>query len=52
MYGKTTLKPVETETVVVPEWRFEKYINCNCKFIQYCIKVGDKYYVKKTKSKL
>ena len=50
MYGKTILKPVETDTVVVPEWRFEKYINYNYNFIQSCIKVGDRYYVKKIKS--
>ena len=49
MYGKTILKPVETDTVVVPEWRFEKYINYNYNFIQSCIKVGDRYYVKKIK---
>ena len=50
MYGKTILKPIEVDTVVVPEWRFEKYINYNYNFIQSCIKVHDKYYVKKIKS--
>ena len=46
---KTILKPIEVDTVVVPEWRFEKYINYNYNFIQSCIKVHDKYYVKKIK---
>ena len=50
MYGKTILKPIEVDTVVVPEWRFEKYINYNYNFIQFCIKVHDKYYVKKIKT--
>ena len=50
MYGKTILKPIEVDTVVVPEWRFEKYISYNYNFIQSCIKVHDKYYVKKIKS--
>jgi len=50
MYGKTILKPIEVDTVVVPEWRFEKYINYNYNFIQSCIHVHDKYYVKKIKT--
>ena len=50
MYGKTILKPIEVDTVIVPEWRFEKYINYNYNFIQSCVKVYDKYYVKKIKT--
>lgn len=50
MYGKTILKPIEVDTVVVPEYSFDKYINYNYNFIQSCIKVNDKYYVKKIKT--
>ena len=50
MYGKTILKPIETETVVKTIPEYEKYIIFNYKFIESAIKVGDKYYVKQIKS--
>ena len=50
MYGKTILKPIEVDTVTVPEWRISKYLDYNYNFIQSCIKVHDKYYVKKIKT--
>jgi len=49
MYGKTILKPIETETVVKTIPEYEKYIRFNYNFIESAIKVGDKYYVKKIK---
>ena len=45
MYGKTILKPIETETVVntIPE--YEKHIRFNYNLIESAIQVGDKYHV-------
>ncbi len=47
MYGKTILKPIETETVVKTEHDYDKYISFNYNYIQSSIKVGDRYYIKK-----
>ena len=27
MYGKTILKPIEVDTVTIPEWRINKYLD-------------------------
>jgi hypothetical protein len=45
MYGKTILKPIETETVVKKIEQYEKYISFNYNFIHSSIKVGDRYYI-------
>ena len=50
MYGKTILKPIETETVVKPEQDYHKYVSFNYNYIQSSIKVGDRYYIKKIKA--
>ena len=42
MYGKTILKPIETETVVKTEQDFNKYVCFNYNCIQSSIKVGDR----------
>ena len=47
MYGKTILKPIETETIVKQETYYHKYVNFNYNYIQSSAKVGDRYYVKK-----
>merc|ERR1712167_356405 len=52
MYGKTILKPIETETVVKSSAEYTKYISYNYNFIESSIKVGGRYYVKKIKSVL
>ena len=50
MYGKTILKPIETETIVKHEKDYNKYIGFNYNYIQSSVKVGDRYYMKKIKS--
>ena len=50
MYGKTILKPIETETVVKRDYQFSKHVSYNYNFIQSAINVGDRYYIKKVKS--
>ena len=50
MYGKTILKPIETETVVKTEQDYHKYVSFNYNYIQSSIKVGDRYYIKKIKT--
>ena len=48
MYGKTILKPIETETIVKQENDY-KYISFNYNYIQSSVKVGDRYYIKQYK---
>ena len=50
MYGKTILKPIETETVVKTIDQYDKYISFNYNFMQSSIKAGDRYYIKKNQS--
>ena len=50
MYGKTILKPIETEIVAQTEQDFHKYVCFNYNYIQSSIKVGDRYYIKKIKT--
>ena len=50
MYGKTILKPIETETIVRRDFEFNKYVSYNYNFIQSAIQVGDRYYIKRIKS--
>ena len=47
MYGKTILKPIETETVVKKEVDYLQYVCFNYNYVQSSIKVGDRYYIKK-----
>ena len=47
MYGKTILKPIETETIVKQETDYHKYVSFNYNYIQSNVKVGDRYYIKK-----
>ena len=50
MFGKTILKPIETETIVKQEKDYHKYVSFNYNYIQSSVKVGDRYYIKKIKS--
>ena len=47
MYGKTILKPIETETIVKHETDYHKYVSFNYNYIQSSVHVGDRYYIKK-----
>ena len=46
-YGRTILKPIETDTVVLPEERWESYMSLNYNWIERAQKVGKRYYVKR-----
>ena len=51
MYGKTIIKPIETDTVVIDNQNgFEKYMSYNHNYIESVLKVDDRYYIKKVKS--
>ena len=50
MYGKASLKQIETETVVKAEQDFHKYACFNYNCIQSSIRVGDRYYIEKVKN--
>ena len=51
MYGKTIIKPVETDTIVKDNRDdFEKYISYNYNCIDSVIEVNGKFYIKKVKS--
>ena len=53
MYGKTIIKPLETDTVVKDsQEEFEKYISLNCNYIDSGLEVNGRYYIKKVKSVL
>ena len=48
MYGKTIIKPVETDTIVKDSRDdFEKYISYNYSYIDSVIEVNGKFYIKK-----
>ena len=48
MYGKTIIKPVETDTIVKDSrGDFEKYISYNYNYTDSVIGVNDKFYIKK-----
>ena len=51
MYGKTIIKPVETDTVVKDsQEEFENYISLNYNYIDYILEVNGIYYIKQVKS--
>ena len=51
MYGKTIIKPVETNTIVKDNRdEFGKYISYNYNYIDSVIEVHGKFYFKKVKS--
>ena len=51
MYGKTIIKPVETDTITKDsKTDFEKYISYNYNYIDSVIEVKGRYYIKKVKS--
>ena len=53
MYGKTIIKPVETDTIVKDNRDdFEKYNSYNYNYIDSVIGVNGKFYIKKVKSTL
>ena len=50
MYGKTIIKPVETDTIVkYNKHDSEKYISLDCTYIDSVIEVNSKFYIKKVK---
>ena len=47
MYGKTMIKPIETDTVVKDnQTDFEKYMSYNHNYIESVLKVDHRYYIK------
>ena len=51
MYGKTILKPVETDTIIKDSRNdFEKYISLNYNYIGSILEVSGRYYIKKVTS--
>ena len=51
MYGKTVIKPIETDTIVKDNRAdFEKYISYNYNYTDSVIEVNGKFYIKKVKS--
>ena len=51
MYGKTIIKPIETDTIIkdTKEY-FEKYVSYNYNYIDSVLEVKGRYYVKRVKS--
>ena len=47
LYGRSILRPIETDTVVVPADRYVKFVSMNYAFIHSAIQVGPRWYVKK-----
>ena len=51
MYGKSIINPVETYTIIKGTREdFEKYISCNCNYIDPALAVKGRYYTTKVKS--
>ena len=51
MYGKTIIKPVETDTIIKDNVKeFEKYVSWNYNYIDSIIEVNGRYFIKKVKS--
>ena len=51
MYGKTIMKPVETDTIIkYSRDDFEKYISLNYNYIDSVLEVNVRYYIKQVKS--
>ena len=46
IYGKTILKPIDTQLKIVPKWQFASFALRHYHFIKEAIKVGYEYYVK------
>ena len=48
MYGKTIIKPVETDTIIKDnEVDFEKYVSLSYNYIDSVLEVNDRYFIKK-----
>ena len=52
MYGKTILKPIETETIVKQKKNYHRYVYFNYNYIQSSVKVGDRDYIQKLKKQM
>ena len=51
MYGKTSIKPVETDTIIKDSRDdVEKYMSLNYSYIGSVLEVNGRYYVKQVKS--
>ena len=49
MYGKTSIKPVETDTIITDNREdFEKYTSYNYNYIDYVLEAKGRYYIKKS----
>ena len=46
-YGRTILKPTETDLRVIPHETYESYLSMNYAWIESTQKIGDLYYVKR-----
>ena len=50
MYGKTILKPIETQTIIKDGIdAYNKYVSYNYNYIDNITQVGDRYFIKKVK---
>ena len=49
MYGKTIIKPIETDTTMKGSDDFEKYISLNPNYIDSALQINGRYYIKKVK---
>ena len=50
IYGKTILKPIDTELKVIPHWKFNSFAVRHYNFIKEVVRVGSDYYVKLIRS--
>ena len=50
VYGKTIMKPIDSDTKVVPDFDFERYTVRHYNYIKDSIKVGNHHYIKVIKS--
>ena len=50
VYGKTIMKPIDSDTKVVPDFDFERYTLRHYNYIKDSIKVGNHHYIKVIKS--
>ena len=48
-YGRTILKPIESDTVVIPEAHWESFASLNYQWIERAQKVGERYYAKQVR---
>ena len=53
MYGKTILKPIQTQTIIKAGVEaYSKYVSYNYNHIESITQVGDRYFIKNKKHNL